>query len=224
VKQAEAQVREAFLNLRRCEVRAAESGYVAKRAVQVGQQAPAGATLMVVVPLRQVWVEANFKEDQLQRMRIGQSVTLESDLYGSGVMLHGKVEGLAAGTGSVFSLLPPQNASGNWIKIVQRLPVRIALDSAELDKYPLRLGLSMKAEVETADTSGESLAKVSPSGARYETAVYGDDEKKAEQRIREIIAANLNAVHSTVRGEPVEPPATHPKPFDKLRANGVILK
>jgi membrane fusion protein (multidrug efflux system) len=139
-------------------------------------------------------VEANFKEDQLQRMRIGQTVALESDLYGSGVTLHGKVEGLAAGTGSVFSLLPPQNASGNWIKIVQRLPVRIALDSADLEKYPLRLGLSMKAEVETANTTGESLAKVSPSGALYETAVYGDDEKKAEQRIREIIAANLGQV------------------------------
>ena len=194
VMQAAAQVREAFLNFNRCEIRAAESGYVAKRAAQVGQQAAPGNALMVVVPLSQVWVEANFKEDQLQRMRIGQTVALESDLYGSGVTLHGKVEGLAAGTGSVFSLLPPQNASGNWIKIVQRLPVRIALDSAEVAKYPLRIGLSMKAQVETADTSGESLAKVSPSGALYETAVFGDDEKKAEQRIREIIAANLGRV------------------------------
>jgi len=194
VKQAEAQVREAFLNLRRCEVRAADSGYVAKRTAQVGQQAAPGITMMVVVPLRQVWVEANFKEDQLQRMRIGQAVALKSDLYGSGVTLHGKVAGLAAGTGSVFSLLPPQNASGNWIKIVQRLPVRIALDPAELAKYPLRLGLSMKAVVETADAAGESLAKVSPSGPRYETAVYGDDEKEAGQRMREIIAANLGRV------------------------------
>ncbi len=190
VKQAEAQVREAYLNLSRCEIRAAESGYVAKRAVQVGQQAAPGNALMVIVPLRQIWVEANFKEDQLQRMRIGQAVAMESDLYGSGVTLHGKVEGLAAGTGSVFSLLPPQNASGNWIKIVQRLPVRIALDSSEIAKYPLRIGLSMKAEVETADTAGESLAKVSPSGPLYESAVYGDDEKKAEQRIHEIVAAN----------------------------------
>ncbi len=224
VKQAEAQVREAFLNISRCEVRAAESGYVAKRAVQVGQQATPGTALMVIVPLRQIWVEANYKEDQLQRMRIGQQVKLESDIYGSEVTLHGKVEGLAAGTGSVFSLLPPQNASGNWIKIVQRLPVRIALDSAELAKYPLRIGLSIKAEVETADTSGESLAKASPSGAIYETAVYSDDEKKAQQRIHEIVAANLSAIHLTVRGELVEPPATHPEPFDKLRANGVILK
>jgi membrane fusion protein (multidrug efflux system) len=191
VKQAEAQVRETFLNLRRCEVRAAESGYVAKRAVQVGQQVAPGIALMVVVPPSQVWVEANFKEDQLQRMRIGQTVALESDLYGSDVTLHGKVAGLGAGTGSVFSLLPPQNASGNWIKIVQRLPVRIALDPAELAKNPLRLGLSMKAQVETADTSGESLAKIPPSGPRYETAVYGDDEKEAGQRIREIITTNL---------------------------------
>jgi len=194
VKQAEAQVREAFLNLSRCEIRAAESGYVAKRAVQIGQQAAAGTTLMVVVPLRQVWVEANFKEDQLQHMRIGQKVALESDLYGSRVILHGKVEGLGAGTGSVFSLLPPQNATGNWIKIVQRLPVRIELDPAELGKYPLRLGLSMKVEVETSDDSGESLAKASTDGARYETALYAADEKKAEQRIREVIAANLGQV------------------------------
>jgi membrane fusion protein (multidrug efflux system) len=191
VLQAEAQVREAFLNLGRCEVHAAESGYVAKRAVQVGQQAAPGTTLMVIVPLRQVWVEANFKEDQLKRMRIGQPVVLESDLYGSGVKLHGKVAGLAAGTGSVFSLLPPQNASGNWIKIVQRLPVRIALDPAELAKHPLRIGLSMKAQVETGDASGESLASTPPHGPLYETAVYGDEEKQAGQRIREIVAANL---------------------------------
>jgi membrane fusion protein (multidrug efflux system) len=190
VKQAEAQVRDAFLNLSRCEVRAAESGYVAKRTVQVGQQATPGSALMVVVPLRQIWVEANFKEDQLQRIRIGQSVTLESDIYGNEVALHGKVEGLAAGTGSVFSLLPPQNASGNWIKIVQRLPVRISLDPAEIAKYPLRIGLSIKAEVETSDSSGESLAKTPPNGALYETTTYSDDEKKAELRIREIIAAN----------------------------------
>jgi len=135
-------------------------------------------------------VEANFKEDQLQRMRIGQAVTLESDIYGSEVALHGKVEGLAAGTGSVFSLLPPQNASGNWIKIVQRLPVRISLDPAEIAKYPLRIGLSIKAEVETSDSSGESLAKTPPNGALYETTTYSDDKKKAELRIREIIAAN----------------------------------
>lgn len=191
VKLAEAQVREAFLNLGRCEVRAAESGYVAKRTVQVGQQAAPNVPLMVIVPLRQVWVEANFKEDQLQRMRIGQPVELVSDLYGGDVKLHGKVAGLSAGTGSVFSLLPPQNASGNWIKIVQRLPVRVALDPGELAKYPLRLGLSMKAAVETTDTGGESLAKTSPSGPRYETAVYGDDGKEAERHIREIIAANL---------------------------------
>ena len=190
VKQAEAQVREAFLNLSRCEVRSAESGYVAKRAVQVGQQATPGAALMVVVPLHQVWVEANFKEDQLKRMRIGQPVKVVSDIYGNEVMLHGKVEGLAAGTGSVFSLLPPQNASGNWIKIVQRLPVRVTLDPAELAKYPLRIGLSLKVDVDTADTSGESLAKVSPGSALYETGVYSDDEKKVGRLISEIVAAN----------------------------------
>jgi membrane fusion protein (multidrug efflux system) len=190
VQQAGAQVREAFLNLGRSEIRAAENGYVAKRSVQVGQQAAAGAVLMVVVPLHQVWVEANFKEDQLQRLRIGQSVTLESDVYGSGITLHGKVSGLSAGTGSVFSLLPPQNASGNWIKIVQRLPVRITLVPAEIAKYPLRIGLSMKARVDTADTSGETLARATSPATLYEMTVSGDEQKKAEQRIREIIAAN----------------------------------
>jgi len=199
VKQAEAQVRDAFLNLSRCEVRAAESGYVAKRTVQVGQQAKPESALMVVVPLRQIWVEANFKEDQLQHLRIGQSVIMESDIYGNEVALHGKVEGLAAGTGSVFSLLPPQNASGNWIKVVQRLPVRISLDPAEIAKYPLRIGLSIKAEVETADSSGESLAKTPPNGALYETTTYSDDEKKAEQRIREIIAANNSTNQGRVK-------------------------
>jgi membrane fusion protein (multidrug efflux system) len=191
VKQAEAAVRAAFLDLGRCEIRAAETGFVARRTVQVGQQAAAGSTLMMVIPLQQSWIEANFKEDQLERMRIGQPVELTSDMYGSKVALHGKVAGLAAGTGSIFSLLPPQNATGNWIKIVQRLPVRVALDPAELARYPLRLGLSMKAEVDTSDASGEPLAKVSGSSPRYETTVNTDDEKKAAQRIREIIAANL---------------------------------
>lgn len=191
VRQAAAQVREAFLNLERCAILAPESGYVAKRVVQLGQQIAPGTALMVVVPLRQVWVEANFKEDQLKRMRIGQAVEMKSDLYGSSVVHHGKVVGLAAGTGSVFSLLPPQNASGNWIKIVQRLPVRVALDPADLAKYPLRIGLSMKAEVETRDASGESLARVAPTGPRYETDVYVDDEKAAERRIAEIVFANL---------------------------------
>jgi membrane fusion protein, multidrug efflux system len=191
VKEAEAQVREAFLTLNRCEIRAAEGGYVARRAVQLGQQVQTGATLMNIVPMQQMWVEANFKEDQLKNVRIGQPVVLVSDMYGSAVALHGKVEGLGAGTGSVFSLLPPQNATGNWIKIVQRLPVRIALDPAELSKYPLRLGLSMRVDVNTSDISGEPLAGVPVTAPRYETAVYEDEEKKASARIHEIIAANL---------------------------------
>lgn len=197
VKEAGAKVREAYLDLERCEIRAAENGYIAKRAVQVGQQVTAGTPLMTIVPLNQIWVEANFKEDQLQNMRIGQPVVLTSDMYGGGVKLHGTVVGLAAGTGSVFSLLPPQNASGNWIKIVQRLPVKIALDAAEVEKYPLRIGLSMKAEVDTGDTSGMVLAKSPTNGALYETTALEGDEKKAEQRIRDIIAANLGRARRT---------------------------
>ena len=189
VKQAEAQLREAWLNRARCEVRAPDDGYVAKRSVQVGQQVEAGSALMAIVPLSQVWVEANFKEDQLRDIRIGQPVTLVSDLYGGGVKFHGKVTGLAAGTGSVFSLLPAQNASGNWIKIVQRLPVRVELDPKELIRRPLRVGLSMKADVDIHDQHGAVLASGTRAG-RYETAVYESADRKVDQLIQRIIEAN----------------------------------
>src|SRR3546814_5522736 len=115
------------------------TGVVAQRTVQIGQQIAAGTPLMAVVPLRRVWVDANFRETQLNRLRIGQPATITSDTYGGDVVFHGHVVGLAAGSGNAFALLPPQNASGNWIKIVQRVPVRIALDPRELDKYPLRI-------------------------------------------------------------------------------------
>ncbi|MGA9992829.1 MAG: efflux RND transporter periplasmic adaptor subunit [Thiobacillaceae bacterium] len=189
VKQAEAQLREAWLNRARCEVRAPDDGYVAKRSVQVGQQVDAGSALMAIVPLSQVWVEANFKEDQLRDIRIGQPVTLVSDLYGGGVKFHGKVTGLAAGTGSVFSLLPAQNASGNWIKIVQRLPVRVELDPKELIRRPLRVGLSMKADVDIHDQHGAVLASGTRAG-RYVTAVYESADRKVDQLIQRIIDAN----------------------------------
>lgn len=187
VKQAEARVREAWLSLSRCVIRAPEDGQAAKRSVQVGQQVTPGAPLMALVPMTQLWVEANFKEDQLQGMQIGQPVSLTADLYGGGVVYHGRVTGLSPGTGSVFSLLPAQNASGNWIKIVQRLPVRIVLDPAELAKHPLRVGLSMKVEVETA-APGHAVATAA---AGYVTPVYQDDLKGADQAIRAIVRANL---------------------------------
>lgn len=190
VRQAAARVREAFLALQRCEIRAPQNGYIAKRAVQVGQPVAVGMPLMTLVPLHELWAEANFKEDQLERLRLGQPVTLSSDLYGSGVAFHGEVLGLAPGTGGVFSLLPPQNASGNWIKIVQRLPVRIGLDPKELAAHPLRVGVSLKADVDTHDTRGPALAGQTPSRPRYSTPIYDNEAVAAEQRIRAIIAAN----------------------------------
>ncbi len=185
VKQAEVRLRETYLALGRCIIRAQEDGQIARRSVQIGQQVSAGTPLMAIIPQAQIWVDANFKEDQLQSMGIGQPVQLVSDLYGDAVMFHGKVAGFSPGTGSVFSLLPPQNASGNWIKIVQRLPVRIALDPAELGKHPLRLGLSMKATVETA-TPGAAQAGTT----HMETHVYDEDEKAVAALIRGILRTN----------------------------------
>ncbi|HJP98309.1 MAG TPA: HlyD family secretion protein, partial [Rhodanobacteraceae bacterium] len=164
--------------------------YVAKRTVQVGQRVQPGTPLMAVVPLQQVWVDANFKETQLREMRIGQPVTLTSDVYGGGVTYHGHVAGLGIGTGSAFSLLPAQNASGNWIKIVQRLPVRIDLDQKELDKHPLRIGLSMNVDVNLHDQSGPMLSQQSPQHPVFSTDVYANDTAKVDALIAKIIHAN----------------------------------
>jgi membrane fusion protein (multidrug efflux system) len=150
---AQARVDAAKLALSRTVIRAPISGVVAKKAVELGQQVAIGQTLMAIVPVSAVYVDANFKEAQLSRVRIGQPVTLTSDLYGGGVKFHGRVKGLSGGTGSAFSLIPAQNATGNWIKIVQRLPVRITMDPQELVRHPLRVGLSMKASI---DVSGDA--------------------------------------------------------------------
>lgn len=187
VKQAEARLRAAWLDRARCVIRAPEAGQVAQRAIQVGQQIAPGHALMTLVPMTHLWVEANFKEDQLKGMQDGQPVRLTSDLYGRGTVFHGRVEGLSPGTGSVFSLLPPQNASGNWIKIVQRLPVRIALDPGELDKHPLRVGLSMRVEVDI----GARPEPLVSEPRRYTTQVFADELQGVEERIRQIVKANL---------------------------------
>ncbi len=164
-------------------------GVVAQRNVQVGQQIQAGAPLMAIVPLHRLWVDANLRETQLRDLRIGQRATVVSDMYGGKVVYHGRVVGLGAGSGNAFALLPPQNASGNWIKIVQRVPVRIALDPKELDRNPLRVGLSVKATVDTADRSGAKLAQ--PAASPYQGDVATDASDPAvEARIRQIIAAN----------------------------------
>jgi membrane fusion protein, multidrug efflux system len=190
VRNAAAVVRNAYINYARTVLPAPVSGFVARRNVQLGQRVSPGAPLMAVVPLDQVWVEANFKEPQLSGMRIGQPVTLTADLYGSSFEYHGKVIGFGAGTGSAFSLLPAQNATGNWIKIVQRVPVRIALDQDELTTHPLQIGLTMKAEVNVRNKSGERLPQVANNRVAYSTDVFQTTDQSADARVHEIIAAN----------------------------------
>jgi membrane fusion protein (multidrug efflux system) len=145
---------------------------------------------MAVVPLDQVWVDANFKEPQLAGMRLGQPVTLTADLYGNSIKYHGKVVGFGAGTGSAFSLLPAQNATGNWIKIVQRVPVRVALDPRELAANPLQIGLTMKAEVNVHDGGGERLPQLASNTVSYSTDVFHSTDASADARVQQIIAAN----------------------------------
>jgi membrane fusion protein (multidrug efflux system) len=192
VQRAAAQVEAAYLAYARTTLPAPITGYVAKRSVQVGQRVAAGAPLLSIVPLDALWVDANFKEVQVARMRVGQPVTLHSDVYGDDVTYHGKVAGLSAGTGSAFALLPAQNASGNWIKVVQRIPVRITLDPKELAQHPLRIGLSMKVTTDIANAEGTSLtadtaARAAPA---YKTEVFDGAGKDADALIQRIIADN----------------------------------
>ena len=191
VARAAARVREAYLALSRATLPAPVAGYVAKRGVQVGQRVQPGAPLMAIVPLNSLWVDANFKESQLAGMRIGQPVTLHADIYGGSVTYHGKVAGLGAGTGGVFSLLPAQNATGNWIKVVQRVPVRITLDPKELSEHPLRVGLSMLAEVDQHDPSGPALATAPRQAPAQSTTAFAGADQAAQARIARIIADNL---------------------------------
>ncbi|HEX5684959.1 MAG TPA: efflux RND transporter periplasmic adaptor subunit [Ideonella sp.] len=187
VQRAAARVREAALALKRDELPAPIEGHVAKRAVQLGQRVQAGAPLMTVVALDKLWVDANFKEGQLADLRIGQPAELTADVYGTKVTYHGKVAGLGAGTGAAFSLLPAQNATGNWIKIVQRVPVRIALDPAELAEHPLRVGLSMEVTVDTGDRGGKTLADAPRAHAVAATGVYETVDREIDERIRSIV-------------------------------------
>ncbi|AUS44921.1 EmrA/EmrK family multidrug efflux transporter periplasmic adaptor subunit (plasmid) [Ralstonia solanacearum] len=189
VLQAAAKVREAYLAYARTSLPASVTGYVAKRSVQVGQRVAPGTPLMAIVPLDQLWVDANFKEVQVRHMRVGQPVELVADVYGSSVTYHGKVVGFSAGTGSAFSLLPAQNATGNWIKVVQRLPVRVSLDPKELKDHPLRVGLSMEARVDIHDEGGQSLAST-PATPPLQTSVYDQAGQEADQVIASIIATN----------------------------------
>ena len=196
VKNAAARVREAYLALSRTGIPAPTSGFVARRSVQVGQRVAPGNVLMTVVPLGDVWVDANFKENQLAHLRPGQPVTLVADAYGSSVEFHGRVAGFGAGTGSAFALLPAQNATGNWIKIVQRVPVRIELERKELQAHPLQIGLSMRVDVDTHDRSAGRLERVARATPAYQTDVFASVEPQADARIEQIIAENSVASSS----------------------------
>jgi len=194
VKLAAAEVRAAYLGLQRMTIVAPVSGYVAKREVEIGQRVAPGASLITVVPLSQIWVDANFKESQLSHIRPGQPVTLHADVYGGRVEFHGKVAGVDAGTGSAFALLPAQNATGNWIKVVQRVPVRVQIADGELRQHPLRIGLSMEVSVDThAGDDGRALAPVP--APQYSTPVYEQRMAGAEQLIADIIRANSGGAH-----------------------------
>jgi len=195
IQQIAVRLRNAYLNLKRTTIYAPETGYVAKRPVQVGQQVNPNTVLMIIVPLNQVWIDANFKESQLSHFRIDQPVELISDIYGSHVKYQGRVIGLNPGAGNSFSLLPPQNATGNWIKIVQRLPVRIAINSQQLKEHPLRVGLSMTVTVDTHDRQGHALAKLTPNQVIYQTQDYNaQDLAGADQLVKEILEQNAQNI------------------------------
>ncbi|WP_368928993.1 multidrug efflux MFS transporter periplasmic adaptor subunit EmrA [Mixta calida] len=192
VKQNAAALRDAWLALQRTDIRSPTGGYVSRRSVQVGAQISTTTPLMAVVPATGVWVDANFKETQLAGVRIGQPATVVSDIYGDDVVYHGKVVGLDMGTGSAFSLLPAQNATGNWIKVVQRLPVRIELDPKEVAAHPLRIGLSTLVKVDTSNKEGTVLASQARQSPAYQSDALAIDLAPVNKLISDIIRANAN--------------------------------
>ncbi|RFU49429.1 HlyD family efflux transporter periplasmic adaptor subunit [Paraburkholderia sp. DHOC27] len=210
VQAAASKVRDAYLSYARNTLPAPVTGYVAQRSVQVGQRVAPGTPLMAIVPLDGVWVDANFKEVQLKHMRIGQPVTLTADVYGSSVKYHGKVEGFSAGTGAAFAVLPAQNATGNWIKVVQRLPVRVYLDPQELAAHPLRIGLSMQVDVTTHDESGTQLAAAV--NTTYHTDVFAQYGAAADAEIAQIIAQNMPVSRTAATAAVQKTAAVHRNP------------
>lgn len=185
-------VRESYLRLIRCDIVAPVTGYVAQRSVEVGEAVDPRRPLFAIVPADSMWVDANFKEIELTDVRIGQPAEVVSDIFGSSIVYKGKVIGITPGTGAAFALLPPQNASGNWIKIVQRVPVRISLDPEMLEKYPLRLGLSCHVSVKVTDTSGPFNVEKAVNKPHSTTSVYEIDFTELNQNIERIIRDNVN--------------------------------
>ncbi len=190
---AKAAYRDAWIVAQRNAVVAPVDGYVAERSVQLGQHAQAGQALMTVIPLGSLWVDANFKEVQLRNLRIGQPAEVRSDLYGGSFIYHGHINGMSAGTGAAFALLPAQNASGNWIKVVQRVPVRIQIDAADLARSPLRIGLSATVTVDTTHREGRVLAAQAAERPVGVTEVYTRDLDRANAEADAIVRRNLGA-------------------------------
>lgn len=184
-----AQVRDAALGMARTTLAAPVGGIVARRNVQIGQRVAQGAPLMAIVPLDQMWVTANLKETQLKDVRIGQPVAVTADAYGKDVVFHGRVVGQEAGTGSAFAAVPAQNATGNWIKVVQRVPVRIALDPKDLQRHPLRLGLSLRVAIDTSKRDGVSLMQAGAVRQHYQTVVFETEAHGADEAIRRALGA-----------------------------------
>lgn len=201
VLSAASQVREAYLAVQRGKIVAPVNGQIARRAVQVGQRLSPGTPIMSLVPMDNLWVDANFKEVQLERMRVGQSVKLHVDMYGNHVVYHGHIIGMGAGTGAAFSMLPAQNATGNWIKVVQRVPVKIALDPKELQQNPLRVGLSAHAVVDLHDESGARVSTHSAQSPDNQTTVFDQLDRDADALVKRIIAANLGAPSSAHKNQ-----------------------
>lgn len=191
VEKAKDALRDSWVQLQRCNISAPVTGILDQRRVQVGEWVKKEDNLLAIIPLEQIWVDANFKETQLKNVRLGQSVKLKADIYGRSVHYHGKVIGFSGGTGSVFSYLPPQNATGNWIKIVQRLAVRIGLDPREVREHPLRLGLSMDVTVDTHNRDGKVIPKEKVEKPIYETGIFKTQEIGAEEIIQQILKDNI---------------------------------
>ncbi|MGA2244220.1 MAG: efflux RND transporter periplasmic adaptor subunit [Verrucomicrobiota bacterium] len=208
VLQVEANVLDADLAFQRTTVHAPETGYIVQRNVEVGQRVTPDTPMLAIIPLNQIWVAANFKEKELRFVRIGQPVSLKSDFYGDFVEYKGHVAGLAPSTGAAFSLLPPDEGSGNWIKIVQRVPVRIVLDDQQLEKYPLRIGLSMRVTIDTKDHSGAALTQAPSTQPVYATDIYSNEWIQANELLQGLVATNLQALSnlasdSTAKNVPV---------------------
>ena len=200
VLQAEASLRNAWLAVARTRVLSPVSGYIVRREVQLGQQVSPGSEMLAIVPVDSMWIDANFKENQLSKLRIGQPVKVSADMYGSHVDYHGKLLGITAGTGSALAVLPAQNATGNWIKIVQRLPVRIGLDPKELEQHPLFLGLSTNIEVDVHDRGGVALSQQPAWSSALSTEAYAAQDAGVEDEIRTIVSQNLAQPAQTAAG------------------------